>query len=116
VDGISCRVDELEKMRDQEAAMECIGAMGEEVTAGERMGTLKGDASDGWRVWVVLDLEDESGSERRMTIRYVGEQEAIRLHGINCCEQTAGSGFSKPLRSFEHRWSSMAAFGRALRP
>lgn len=80
--GIGGVGDELEKVLREEAAMETLWAMGEEIMGLEGVGTLEGNGGDLGIVWMTMYLEDESRGESCVGTLGMSEQEVRRIDGI----------------------------------
>ena len=115
VDGFVGCGDERLEVLGEEATMESVGTIFEEVSGDQGMGTGTGEvrmigiARARW-----LEFEGEGGGECAVGIPGVTQEEAIGLEGIGCKEETADGGGEEVFGTFEDGGSSMATFGRTI--
>jgi hypothetical protein len=113
-DGFGGLGDDVQELLREEATMQGIRTVLDEVFGFQAVGTKVGYKRNIGIVGPWLDLEYESGGEGGMGTLGVTQEEAIRLHGIRGEQQMAGSDGGEMVGAFEHGWPSMSATGRAV--
>src|SRR5262249_55481798 len=106
--------DDLQKMLGEEAAMERIGSVLDEVFGLQGVGTLDSDVRDHGIERALLDLEHESRGKSGVATLGVTEEEAIGLERVRREQETADRDSGEMVGAFQYGWSSMAAFGRTI--
>ncbi len=87
-------------MLKEEAAVECVGTVFDELTGRQLVGTQDRDVGEVGVGGVVLNLENEGWIECGVATAGMTEEKTIRLHGIMGEQQTAGCGSDEEVGAF----------------
>src|SRR5262249_55203242 len=91
-DVFSRIVDDGFEVFAEQAAVQRVGAVCEEILTNEGMGAKDTDVGDGGVLWGRLDCEDEGGGESGTMAGDMGEEELVGLHGVRGEQEATGGG------------------------
>src|SRR5262249_42655127 len=112
-DGVGDFGEKSEQVLAEEAMMERVGAVLEEVSSGERVGTHNGDARNGGMFRQGMDLKRESGGEGSADTTFgVGQKPLTGDFRVGREEQVARGEGGEMAGALKHGRTGRTTFGR----
>jgi hypothetical protein len=99
------------KVLKEEATMQGVGAVLDEVVGRQMVGAQYADVRKFGIGGLLMDLENEGGVEGGVAIDGLTEEKTFGLHGVLGQQKTTDGGGDEEVGAFEEGWSGMAAFG-----
>ena len=110
-DGVGGSGDDVEEMLEEEATMQRVGTILDQVSGLQSVGSVESNIRSVWSERLRLDLEDEGRGKGGMTVDGVAQEETIRLSGIRREQEAADSLSQEMVGSFQDGGFCMATFG-----